>query len=73
MLCAYSYHCHMLDELCEVRILSVVGQNFRLHTSPSHFQNNLRLFHLKQVYTAQASQTPEQHLKSGRGRVKGYG
>jgi hypothetical protein len=63
----------MPDKLCEVGVLTVVGQNFRLHTPPSHFQNNLRLFYLKQMYTAQSSQTPEQHLGSGRGRVEGYG
>ena len=60
----------MPDELSEIGALTVTGQDLRLHTSPSHFQHNLGLLHLKEMHTAESPQTPEQHLGSGSGRLR---
>lgn len=61
----------MPDKLSEIWVLTVTGQNLRLHTSPSHLQHNLGLLHFKQMHTAKTPQTPEQHLGSGSEKFRG--
>lgn len=61
----------MLDELGEIGILTVTGQDLRLHSPTCHLQHNLGLLHLEQMHAAKAPETPEQYLKLGSGRFRG--
>lgn len=61
----------MPDELGEIGVLTVTGQDLGLHTLPCHLQHNLGLLYLEQMHAAEAPQTPEQHLGSGSGIFRG--
>ena len=61
----------MLDELSEIGILMVTGQDLGLHSSPCHLQHHLGLLHLEQMHTAKAPETSEQCLELGSGRFRG--
>lgn len=61
----------MPDELSEIGVLTVTGQDLGLHSPTGHLQHNLGLLHLKQMHTAKAPQTPEQYLGLGSGRFRG--
>lgn len=61
----------MLDELGEIGILTVTGQDLGLHSPTRHLQHNLGLLHLEQMHAAKAPETPEQYLKLGRGGFRG--
>ena len=66
-----SHHHQMLDELSEIGILMVTGQDLGLHSLPCHLQHHLGLLHLQQMHTAKAPETPEQYLGLGSGRLGG--